>query len=600
MLALVLPVLAASQFFGPSALQPYRRTSPDGRWELSIDPTARDGSGPGRYRCIRDGKDAWAGERPWTFWDALVTDEGFTAGYSYSEGGLEMFAEGQFHAVILAPDGTVRLDESRERQFSHFEHAPPDPIGIGLFYQADLKRLVFRIADSERKGEEWWAFRLPEAQSEFRRQPIEALPKNAVVDQVIAARGLVGTPFILVSWRMFDWPKLGLQFTLLDPRLELLWSEECPKELQESSSEYADDGFLSAVDRHGMLLDEKETGRFAIGLPKSRLKIRYAVEGDSANPNVHEIGREPWSLPREPKPALRFMDLPVTDLVERGTTLLAVGRKVESPSTEIEVPTKEDVLERPSALAVDMLGRVLVQDASTGAVHVFDGKGRRRFVCRLDPEEFVEWIDDQGLVATREGGVVVASGFDKAFIRFGPDGMRRESWKPEDPVHQLLFSPVADDAFVHGYSGGFHRLGPNHDCCESFDRSPEGRWLDLGGELAVGPDGAVAVTQPIRDEGPGSASRIVLFETADPASGRSLSVPWGTPAFRLALGRSWIASSGFQGDVLLIRRADGAFLRLSFLEAVRNSNWSYGFDPTTDEFIAAGGSPLRIRRFALP
>ncbi len=599
MLALVLAVLATPQFYGPSALQPYRRSSPDGHWELSVDPTARDGSGPARYRCTHDGKDAWAGERPWSFWDSLVTDDGFVAGYSYSGRGLGKFGQGELHAVVLAPDGTRKLDESHPLEYGRFVDRVLDPRAVGLFFQADLKLMVFRIADRE-GTEEWWAFRLPEARSEFRRQPRESLPKNALAGRVIAARGLANSPFTLVAWRTRDWPKLGLQFTLLGSGLELLWSDEHPTELQESSDPCADDRFLSAVEQHGMLFEEKETGRFAIGLPKSGLKIRYVVERGSGNPSVHEIGREPWSLPPKRKPALRFMDLPVTDLVDRGTTPLAVGRKEASTSAEGESPAKDDVLGKPSALAIDMFGRVLVQDASTGTVHVFDGKGRQLLVCRLNPEELEEGIDGWGLVATREGGVVVPTGFDKPFIRFDPDGTRQESWKPEDPVHQLLFSPVTDDAFAQGYGGGFDRLGPNHGCRGRFDRSPEGTWLDLGGELGVGPDGAVAVTEPIRDEGPGSASSIVLFETGDPSSGRSFPVPSGTPAFRLALGRSWMASSGDQGEVLLIRRADGEFLRLSDLEAIRRPGWSYGFDPATDELIAAGGFPLRIRRFALP
>ena len=152
MLAHVCLFLTAPLQFDIPELQPYHRKSLDGRWELSVDPSARDGGGPGRYRCTHDGKEAWKAEKPWTFWDALVTEDGFVAGYSYSERGLMMMAGGQFHVVILAPDGTVKLDEVHERELSRFMHAPSDPRGEGFVYQADMRRLVFRIADPDHPG----------------------------------------------------------------------------------------------------------------------------------------------------------------------------------------------------------------------------------------------------------------------------------------------------------------------------------------------------------------------------------------------------------------------------------------------------------------
>jgi hypothetical protein len=66
----------------------------DGRWELSVDrarATAVDRDATG---CTHDGKEAWKAEKPWTFWDALVTEDGFVAGYSYSERGLMRMAGG--------------------------------------------------------------------------------------------------------------------------------------------------------------------------------------------------------------------------------------------------------------------------------------------------------------------------------------------------------------------------------------------------------------------------------------------------------------------------------------------------------------------------
>jgi hypothetical protein len=174
-LALAVLLLAAPapvQFWDP-VLQPYSRTSPDGRWTGRVDPSQRDGSGPAQVRCVHVGKDAWSGEKPWTLWDALVTNEGFVAGYAYSQGGQTMVAKGEFHAVILAPDGSVRLDEPHPRESSNFLHTPPNPLALGLFQHAGLKRVVLRITDPDvnRHSEEWWCYHLPEAKQVLRKRP---------------------------------------------------------------------------------------------------------------------------------------------------------------------------------------------------------------------------------------------------------------------------------------------------------------------------------------------------------------------------------------------------------------------------------------------
>lgn len=78
--------------FTPAALaggvlNPATHTSPSGRYSLHVDPTAMNGAGPAQYRMTRDGQEVWAGERPFSLWDAGVTDDGIVAGYAY-EGGV--------------------------------------------------------------------------------------------------------------------------------------------------------------------------------------------------------------------------------------------------------------------------------------------------------------------------------------------------------------------------------------------------------------------------------------------------------------------------------------------------------------------------------
>jgi hypothetical protein len=874
---LLLLLISSPQAFGPEALQPYRRTSPDNHWALSVDPTARDGSGPAKYRFTHDGKDAWSGEKPWTFWDAIVTDDGFSAGYAYSQGGVRMFAEGEFHAVILAPDGSVRLDDVRKREFSHFEHEPPDPLGQGIFEQPDLRRIVFRIRDPDvnRRNEAWWCFRMPEAKEEFRKGSRDALKSGDPTDMVIAARGLPGTGLTLVEWRIFDWPRMGLRFSLLDAELAPVWDLARPVELM-GPDDQATDEMQTAVYRRGTLLEEPSKGGFAIGLPKSGEKIRFAVDVDAGHATVHEIGREAWSLPADPKPARRLADLPVTLLPSRGDFRIATGSRAGSPIREVaafdvsvpgvlrvvrrekdrsytmlrvdasektllerrvEIPdstpdreprfwsfgpdawlatdspfeqgararawrieeatgdatpladfdcpfvddvaapgpdrfvaiatehekytsTKllrafdakgallweieqdlnsnepgdlfspeavavtsrgqvavvdvirhtvqffdaegefrskielekswgveprypcavcadegggilvldsagdpslyrmdadgtvrskfsprfpdgkvtpelarnarvgsdgrvwttdgqrllrldangvvdlqlgtqavEGILAEPSAVDVDVFGRVLVQDKATCAVHVFDGKGKDLFVCRPLPEDFKEANPIAHLGATRDRGVLAQSGFAKGFVQFGPDGSRKRTLVIERGLGRVVGSPASDDLFATGFGGGITLLGADLSEHGRLERAPDGAWL-CGGPTAAGPDGAVAVWQ---SADPNGSSELVLFEKPDPNAARALPLPAEARCSNLALGRTWAAVSGWGNDVLLVRRTDGKPVRFQVSgEAGNKESWRFGFDPEEDELIAVDADSLRIRRFALP
>lgn len=314
----------APQFGQHPDLQPCKYKSPDGRWSLAVNPTHRDGSGPGEYVLAHDGKPVWSGEKPWTFWNAAVTDEGFVAGYSYSQGGLEMFAKGEFHVVILASDGTVKLDEAHAREPSRYEHGSPNPRANGLLLLPGSKRVVFRIADADlnRCSEEWWCFQLPDAKEVFRRRPRESFPSAALHSAATqkdeepslslhAAQEVPGTALILIEWSLFDYPSIGLAISLHDAELQCCWNALFPRELNDP-----DEGREERTSRfayeHGTLLPSPTAATFAIGLPHSQTCIRYVIDRETRPPAVREGARDPWKIPQEEEGAgPRFEDLPL-------------------------------------------------------------------------------------------------------------------------------------------------------------------------------------------------------------------------------------------------------------------------------------------------
>ena len=70
----------------PPVLNPKTYLSPSGEYRLHVDPSTMYGQGKATYRLDRGGQVAWEGARPFTLWDAGVTDDGVVAGYAYSHG----------------------------------------------------------------------------------------------------------------------------------------------------------------------------------------------------------------------------------------------------------------------------------------------------------------------------------------------------------------------------------------------------------------------------------------------------------------------------------------------------------------------------------
>jgi hypothetical protein len=327
------------------------------------------------------------------------------------------------------------------------------------------------------------------------------------------------------------------------------------------------------------------------------------------DPPLYRMGRD-GSV--RAKVAPRFPDGRVEDGLTRHARVAPDGRiwatdgqrllrLDEQGVVDLQVGAQADpeVLAEPSAAAIDVFGRVLVQDGATASVHVFDGKGKRRFVCRPEPTDFEDPSSIAHLAATRDCGVVAESGRGGVYVRFGPDGTRLGRIEVGANGRSLVFSPASDVAYGGRFGQGFVRLGTDMQTLATFDRAPDGSFLSGADAPAVAPDGAVAVLDgnSVRRTKPGL--RLVLFETADPKVSRAIELPDATPAYCLALGPNWAAVAGYKAEALLVRRADGRLVRVRVpgVEQGKQS-WRFGFDG--EDLVALEVGARKIHRFALP
>jgi hypothetical protein len=274
-------------------------------------------------------------------------------------------------------------------------------------------------------------------------------------------------------------------------------------------------------------------------------------------------------------------------LDEKGIVDLELGARVDA-----------DALAEPYAASFDVFGRALVQDKATAAVHVFDGHGKRLFVCRPDPGDFKNPNPLTHLAATRERGVVAQSG--RTCIRFAPDGTRQGAVDLERGSTSLVLSPVSELAYAGRYREGFVELRSDLSVRAKFERAADGSWLEGADNPAIAPDGAVAIVDIPAPGRSMTRTALVLYEPPIASSARSFELPDRTPTYCLALGRGWAALAGYKNDALLVRRADGKRLRFRVTESDEKETWRFGFDPESGDLLVLDLGGHTLRHFGLP
>ncbi len=176
----------------PSILDPKSYVSPSGHFTLLVDPTHMHGRGPATYRLSKDGREVWAGEKPFTLWNARVTDEGVVGGFAYSDGQGDSQTKGDFQVIILSEHGTVRLDHVTERQCANFPEQPPSPVGRGVVMDDANDRLVIRIQDENvnRNHEAWWVYRLSTGERLTAFRPSDEMPGALLKNGLANMKGI--------------------------------------------------------------------------------------------------------------------------------------------------------------------------------------------------------------------------------------------------------------------------------------------------------------------------------------------------------------------------------------------------------------------------
>lgn len=497
-------------------INPTTYASESSEFSFSVNPTDRYGRGGADYVMTKIGEKVWASSLPFTLLGVHVTNSGVVVGYSYSHG-VEGFGstnrEGDFRVIILAPDGTPRLNEATERQPSKFLHTLPDPISKGLIVDEVNDRVIFRIADPDinRRTEIWWIYALSTGESQGRLNPRDKIDDSEHLSYLIDARAIPETPLILLQWWRYQFPDpaghrssiIGGHFAVVDENAAPVWELDLPRDYIVDGDEEVQDRLMNHVQQHGAILSTEESASFDLFFAEKLQRTKFRVTGTSGKWCVDEISRRPAKLEELLGEATDIAeDIPLTSFRSIGQIELGSSQE-ESPIRNLMDFTFDDrgriafirhnKDELDSFVLVDDKGGVVCDFA----LNIAADEHSRWNSC--------SWISDQRFFLTR--------------AEYGPE-KRSQAWWID--AGERTLSPLADfeappvERLQRFSDGGFVALATMRykytmtDGLFGFDKTGRLIWKidtdsrDGSGKLfspediAVTPDDQVAVLDNIR------------------------------------------------------------------------------------------------------
>ena len=334
---------------GVGFANPTNYVSPSGTYSLFVNPGDRYGYGGALYHLMKNGQEVWAGEKPYTLRDVVVTNKGQIAGFAYRMVKKEAEAEDTasatgwpsdppqyFHIVILDSAGREVLNDVKPRFERHdMSHAPPaKPYLEQLIIDPPNNRLLARVVA---RVAEWWIYRLSDGKPLERFAIDDKVPDKKKVCYVLDARVLPGTPLMLLHWYVrspdYEVKDRSGRFTLLDGDYRPVWSFD-------GANDYNDidwyrpggGGPADYFEDHPAIVRADQPNRFDLRLFAENKQVSFAVSRDEDGQYaVRELGRVEFV--ESPPPETVFVtdtDRPVPFLGE-----LALGATGAAPYRQI-------------------------------------------------------------------------------------------------------------------------------------------------------------------------------------------------------------------------------------------------------------------------
>ncbi len=236
----------------------------------------------------------------------------------------------------------------------------------------------------------------------------------------------------------------------------------------------------------------------------------------------------------------------------------------------------------PSAL--DALGRICIQDARNGVLHVWSADGGRLLTAVPEPTDFGR-VDTRARIVAGPDDGFAGQAREKGHVLFDASG--RRTGLLED-VRELDFAPASGVSWAWR-AGGVVELRAADGEIRELARLPSGRWITRPEDVCALADGSFVVL---------ADNEVGLFD----AGGRplqSFGLP-GTPGHTVSAGSRWILVSSYAREAWLIDREGGTPRLFHAGEVGEKSSCEMALGARGSEVLVLDKQALVLHRYALP
>lgn len=470
---------------------------------LEVQPHRRNGVGAANYQLKERGTAVWSGDRPFTLWQAAVTDAGTVLGYAYTEGVNS--SKGELQLIRIGSDGKASILDARPRR-SASPHGSPSPGGLDIVLEEESDRAIIGVQDNSH-----WYLRISTGELLPRFRSVkpwtsQARPRSRYSSPPSTPVSLEVLGTFSFGSASSDWevPSVPRAFGDGDEGLgvvrpnsewtgwDLVIRDDAGKVLSSVAlGELRGAGRIDGPDRpqsvrtgaHSWVITVSETGRPARS---------HAWSVDDRTEQVRELHEfecpAVWAL--APLPDEGFVVLANQRSADSSTSsLIAFDRDGKTAWTV--APTREwearDKMSAPGSVTVTADRKIVVKDPIRRIVQVFDTSGR--CLESLDqgdtvpPADRPRWLDWLAEVEVDLSGRIHALEYTRREIHvFDADGLPLRRCRPDpsdlSPDLGLRALVVGSDGSVYAH-GWDQPSGPTRFLAFGPDGTRRG-WESLG------------------------------------------------------------------------------------------------------------------------
>ncbi|MDX1973066.1 MAG: hypothetical protein SFY68_11105 [Candidatus Sumerlaeia bacterium] len=210
----------------PTFQQPETHRSPDGAFELHLDPSDQYGTGPATYTMRGSGEVLWKRELPFTLSDAIITVEGNTIGYALSNmEDSDTTQSGNLILSYLSLNGDIIRTKRFPTAINNYKFSPFQPTVSRMFYTPEKKLGWFYLTNNQDYEENGVLITFDESQEKF-NVPVPLTEylygkSGKLLDLVV----IEGVPLLAIAWQEepFIFDETHQWISILDSHGKELW-----------------------------------------------------------------------------------------------------------------------------------------------------------------------------------------------------------------------------------------------------------------------------------------------------------------------------------------------------------------------------------------